>query len=292
MQHASVRAIAVALALGASSAYAGSFVQLRTDLEELSVLNGGLINGANAPNADQLYIETTSATYLPGLDQTSIPPQDGGTGDVVATSINYRTFSAGVTTGTGTLTLLDWRVTNDVPLLPGEPQASIYDFVYRDSADNKLVFATRYLNRVDNDQEVNFLYRYGFTGYETAAAWTFSTDFDLRMYQAGRTASTSNDAVVPFDADPVRQKGDFSATEGNPWSGLFFVKTNATSYLLGDQAIGFFQAGEEGQDIAGGFIGGYIPTPVPEPETYAMLLAGLACVGLALRRRRTERADR
>lgn len=278
--------LAVSLALGAASAQAGSFVNLRSDLTDLSVANGGLINGTNSINGDVLYIETTSATYLPGFDDLA-GPSAGGSGDVVATSINYRTFIGSTTTGTGTLTLVDWRVTDDVPLLPGEPQAKIYDFVYRDSADDRLVFGTRYLNEIDNDQEANFLYRYGFQNYAVSAAWTFSTDFDLRQYQAGRTQSTSTGAIVPFDDDAVRQRGDFSVTEGNPWSGLFLVKVQAdASYVLGDKAIGFFQAGEEGQDQVGGSIGGFIPTAVPEPETYALLLAGLGLVGLATRRRR------
>jgi hypothetical protein len=277
--------VAVLLALGATSSNAGNFVDLRTDLDPLSVANGGLVNGANNTSADKLYIETTGATYLTGYDDLRVPA-DGGTDKVVAETINYRAFTGSTTTGTGTLTLLDWQVTDDVPLLPGQPQSTIYDFVYRDSADNKLVFATRYLNEVDNDQEVNFLYRYGFAGYETAAAWTFATDGDLRLYQAGRTESTSTDPEVPFDDDAVRQKGDFSVTEGNPWSGFFFVKTNAQSYIPGSEAIGFFQAGEEGQDQVGGAISGFIPTPVPEPETYAMFVLGLGALGLYARRRR------
>jgi hypothetical protein len=280
-------AIAVLLALGTTAAYAGNFVSLRTDLPNLTAANGGLVNGIQNPNFDQLYIETTATSYLTGYDDL-LSPAEGGSGNIVQTSISYRTFSGSTTTGTGTLTLLDWRVTEDVPLLPGEPQATVYDFVYRDSSDNKLVFATRYLNREENDQEVNFLYRYGFTGLSTAAAWTFSSDYDLRLYQAGRTASTSADAGIPvaFDADAVRQRGDFSLSEGNPWSGLFFVKTDARYYTLGDKAIGFFQTGEESQSPVGGHIGGFIPTAVPEPETYAMLLVGLGTLGFAARRRK------
>jgi len=279
-------AVAAIFVAATSGALAGDFVTLRTDLSSLTAANGGLVTGAQSAGSDKFYIETTGATYLAGFDDL-LGPSEGGTGNIVETMISYRTFNGSTTTSTGTLTLLDWRKTDDVPLLAGEPQATVFDFVYRDSADNKLVFATRYLNREANDQEANFLYRYGFTGLATAVAWTFASDFDLRMYQAGRTQSTSADpnVGVPFDAGAVRQRGDFSLSEGNPWSGLFFVKTDAQSYVLGDKAIGFFQTGEETQAPAGGFIGGFVPTPVPEPETYALLLLGLGFVGLAARRR-------
>lgn len=278
--------LSVALVLGSTAAQAGNFVSLRTDLTDLSVANGGLINGSQSQNSDKLYIETTGATYLAGHDDT-LAFIDGGSGDVVADTISYRTFTGSTTNGTGTLSLLAWRVTDDVPLVAGVPQAKIYDFVYRDSADGKLVFGSRYLNQVDNDQEANFLYRYGFTGFQTASAWMFLTDGDLRQYEAGRTESNSLGSPVTFDADAVRQKGDFSVSEGNPWSGLLLVKTDATAYELGSKAIGYAQAGQEGQAVVGGFIGGYVPTmaPVPEPETYALMLAGLAGVGLAARRR-------
>jgi PEP-CTERM motif len=283
--------LAIALVAGGMPVWAGNFVTLPTGPDPLSSANGGLLNGSTNQNADRFYIETTSASYLAGHDDTRAPG-DGGTGDIVPTSIDYRTFSGGTTTGTGTLTLLDWRVTTDVPLLPGVPQATIFDYVYQDSADNKLVFGTRYLNMVDNNQEANFLYRYGFADFATAAAWTFSTDGDLRLYQAGRTSSfeIDPDEAVDLDLDAVRQKGDFSVTEGNPWSGLFLVKTDAPYYVLGSQAIGFAQGGEEDQEPVLGSIAGFVPstTPVPEPETYAMLIAGLGLLGLAVRRRRQQ----
>lgn len=284
--------IAASLALMAitGSAQAGDFFSLPTNLSTLTPGNGGLINGATNPAADRLHLAVESKKYLDGYDddrEWSDDPELRGSGNVVATEIIYNAVSGGITTATGTLTLLDWRVTTGVSLLPDEPQATIYDFVYRDSRDNALVFGTRYLNLVDNHQEVNFLYRYGFTGYSTAAAWTFLTDSDLRQYQAGATSSTSSSNLgLPYDPDTVRQRGDFSVSEGNPWSGLFLVKTDATAYTLGNKAIGYFQAGEEGQSPAGGFIGGFVPTPpVPEPETYALMLAGLGLIGLAARRR-------
>ncbi|BEV08565.1 PEP-CTERM sorting domain-containing protein [Methylophilus sp. DW102] len=278
------------LAMTAMSAEAGNFQTLTNgNGTNVSAALGGFVQGSNNQNADKLYIETVSATYLTGYDDVSTSFADGGTGDIVASLINYRTFSAGTTLSTGTLTLVDWKVTRGVDLAPGSAQADIFDFVYRDSADNTLVFGTRYLNREDNSEEANYLYRYGFTGYNTAAAWTYSSDYDLRMYQAAKTDSTAGGSVFALSEGTVRQMGDFSLTEENPWSGLFLVKTDATAYTLGAKAIGFYQAGEEGQDPAGGFIGGFVPTtvtPVPEPENFALMMLGLGVIAAARRQKK------
>lgn len=289
-----IKAIAFStmLALSALSAQAGTFQNLTNgDGTNVSATLGGFVQGSNNQNADKLYIETVSATYLSGFDDVSTSFAEGGTGDIVASLINYRTFSAGTTLSTGTLTLVDWQVTRGVDLAPGSAQADIFDFVQRDSADDSLVFATRYLNREDNGEEANYLYRYGFTGYSTSAAWTYSSDYDLRMYQAAKTTATSGGSSFALNQDTVRQMGDFSLTEENPWSGLFFVKTNAVDYTLASKAIGFYQAGEEGQDPAGGFISGFVPTtvtPVPEPENFGLLMLGLGVIASITRRQKKQ----
>jgi hypothetical protein len=272
--------LATAFFATATASQAGTFVPLTNGVGGvLSTANGGIITGSTNSNADVLYLETTSASYLSGFDPLN------ASGEVVANSLTYRAFTGANTITTGTLNLLDWRVTRDVTL--GEPnQFDYFDFVYRDSADNKLVFGTRALNQLDNNEEVNFLYRYGFTGFDTASAWTFSTDNDLRQYQAARTDSLSTSTTnLPFDADAVRQRSDVSVSEGNPWTGLFLVKTNATDYILGEKAIGFSQAGEEGQEVVRGHIGGFAPTVVPLPGTFALITAGLGFLGLSARRR-------
>ena len=71
---------------------------------------------------------------------------------------------------------------------------------------------------------------------------------------------------------------------------VFLVKTDATDYVWGDKAIGYYQAGEEGQAIVGGFIGGFVPTvaAVPEPSEYALMMLGLGVVGFVAARRKKQ----
>jgi len=273
--------LATLMALGVNAANAGQFVTLTSgNGTNLTLANGGLINGANSLNADKFYIENlASTTYLTGYEYGS----DNGT---IASTLNYRAFT-GANSTFGTLTLVDYRITENVTLLPGIPQATIFDYVYRDSLDGKLVFGTRYLNLVDNDQEVNYLYRQG-AGGNVSTSWTFLSDYDLRMYQAGQTNDITYNSSVSYVDGIVRQKADISVSEGNPWSGLYLVKTDAVNYGLGANAIGYYQAGEEGQAIVGGFLTGFIATPVPEAESYALMMAGLGVVGVATRRRKSK----
>jgi len=79
--------------------------------------------------------------------------------------------------------------------------------------------------------------------------------------------------------------GDFRVTSGsaevrdlaNAWLGV----VNAGSYEI-SQSLSIWQ-----QDVAGSTQDLAVFAPVPEPETYAMLLAGLALMGFTARRRRS-----
>ena len=285
--------LATILVLGTNYANAGTFVNLTNgNGTNVSTANGGVVIGDGSTATDLMLIENVSATYVANYDDLT-PHFLGGTGDVVAQTIDYRTYAAfgdGSTLSTGTLNLLAWQVTRGVDLSDaGVGQADIYDFVYRDSSDNKLVFGTRYLNRVENDEEANYLYRYGFSNFETSVAWTYSTNSDLNLYSAAKTSTPGNGSEFPLDADVVRQQGDFSASEGAPWSALFLVKTNAEAYALGSKAIGFSQAGDEGQAPFMGSIGGYVPiAAVPEPESYALMLLGMGVVAAFARRHKKQ----
>jgi hypothetical protein len=80
------------------------------------------------------------------------------------------------------------------------------------------------------------------------------------------------------------QDASFSVigSDASPADGFTFNGLAAGNYAL--NVLGF-ATGATGGFYAGGFV--TQTTPVPEPETYAMLLAGLLFVGFVARRRQS-----
>jgi hypothetical protein len=266
--------VAASFVAAAGTAVAGDFQALPT--------TGALVTGINNPNRDRLYVEATNIVF----ESPNVP-----------LSIDYRAFnntSPFATIATGTLERLAFRFTRDIEL-DGEEIGHLYDFVFRDTRDGKLVFGMRTTLGVepdhDDDSELNFVFRYGMTEGATvfapSAAWLFVSDSDLRAYSAGSTASDALTGATPYDADTVRFQSDINLEEGNPDSGLFLVKTDAMFFRTIDRAIGVFQAGEEGQPRVGSDFAGFAPSAVPEPSTYALMALGLAGVAAVARRRRS-----
>jgi hypothetical protein len=243
--------LATALSLAGAHAVAGDWQELPS--------NGSLIIGANRASRDALYLEEGTISFL----QANVP-------SLVPYTAKYDPVNPATSpwpvAGTGTLSLLDHRITPDI-VMDGRKIGDLYDFVFRDSRDDKLVFGMRTLLGVkpdhQQDAELNFLYRYGFATetrtFSAAAAWTYTSNFDLRMYNAGRTDSSSLTGATPYDADTIRMQSDVNLAEGNPFSGLFLVKTDATEWRLHERALGVFQAGEEGQARVGSDFVGFVP---------------------------------
>lgn len=288
--------VAVLLAVGTQGANAGNFVSLTNgngstlcsidSTNPAACPSGGLVDGLGDPDEDPLYIQIIRT----GANASVFATGAGyGTAGATPTVLNYNARDIdGNIVATSSLTLLASNVSQNVQLLSGIGQGTVYDFVFRDSIDNKLVFGTRFINQVDNDQEINYLFRQG-AGDNPLVAWTRLSAYDLRMYQAGQTDDYSYDLNVDYEPGYVRMKADISVSEGNPWSGLYLVKTDATDYVLGSNAIGFYQAGEEGQAVVGNFIQGFVAVAaVPEPESYAFMLAGLGMIGVVSRRRKNK----
>lgn len=169
-----------------------------------------------------------------------------------------------------------------------EKVGDLFDYVFLDSTDNKLVFGTRVIllptvEGLQNDFEVNFMYRKGWAGYSTDAAWTQLSTSDLRLYSVARSRTDFDG--ISSDADLITFQSDINVTERNPRSGLFLIKTDAPNYRLAANAIEVYQAGEETQLPTRLFTDGFVAAPVPEPSTYALLLGGLGLLGAVARRR-------
>lgn len=170
-----------------------------------------------------------------------------------------------------------------------EEVGEFFDAVFRDTSDNSLIFMTRLV--LEEEGEINDIFRSGFFGYEVQAAWTFSTDFDLRMFSAARSNVNFLTGPDVFDPDIVNMRSDINVDEGSPWSGLYFLKVAAPGFYLKPDAIRIYQAGEEvGDEPFSFYLDGYAPLPVPEPSTYAMLLGGLGLLAFAAKRRRGRAA--
>lgn len=80
---------------------------------------------------------------------------------------------------------------------------------------------------------------------------------------------------VAFEPQPGNFNGAMPKGAANPLSGYaFFAGGNSNYFSLGSSSLGFMIEGTL--------------APVPEPETWAMLLAGLGLVGAMARRQREE----
>ena len=121
-------------------------------------------------------------------------------------------------------------------------------------------------------------------------SYTLSFDYSRQAFSAGNG---------PFDTSLIASLGSFSQTftdvvgfyYGEDWNTATLTWTHALTQL--GQRIVFTAsgpAGYSGMDIDNVAMAGLPPVtaPVPEPETWAMLLAGLALVGRMTRRRRAD----
>jgi hypothetical protein len=267
--------------LVAPGAYAGDFTALGQ-----SPL---IVDGSDAPAADPFFLARTGFTL----------GNFGGYSNVV-TSISYRAYQPdifgeeeGPLIANSTLTTIGFRFTEDIELADDgdlEEVGHLYDYVFRDSRDNTLVFGTRVKLGAepthDDEGELNNIFRSGYEGYDVSVAWIRLLDgANLRPFNAGLTATGLDEGDATYDPNVVGFQSDINLSEGNPNSGLYLIKTNATNFSVAAGAITLFQAGEEGQSVYRAVYDGFAPAPVPEPETYAMLLAGLGLIGFAARRR-------
>ncbi len=170
-----------------------------------------------------------------------------------------------------------------------EEVGEFIDAVFRDTNDGYLVFGSRIELEAEEeapgdfewaDGELNDIFRSGFSGWTTSVGWTRETSSDLRMFSAAHSETSGVDvadgeAEVP-NLDIIGMQSDINGEEGNPFSGWYLIKTDATKYAIAADAVGLFQAGEEGQLPYMATMEGFAPVPVPA----AVWMFGSALLGL------------
>lgn len=177
-----------------------------------------------------------------------------------------------VATGFGG-TMLDSLVTNIVsPSYTGEARAAVYQ-----QANGYLDFYYQFSNDASSDTGIQRLSAYDFSPVVHGSIEVFQTAGAFGIFSAGTENSDGADrtinGVIGFsflaDAASKIEPGTTSFTQ--------IIRTHSTDYVAGSFGI---LNGSATNIVA------FAPTmPVPEPESFAMLLAGLGLMGTIARRR-------
>ncbi len=184
----------------------------------------------------------------------------------------------------------------------GTDIGTFYDYVYRSTADSTLLFASRFeldIGEIDiggagYDVEINDILRRGYENYDVSAGWYSEIETDFRLQSVAHTSNgvrtRPTNPVDVFDDNVVDFRTDISVEEGNATTGWYVLKTNATAFRYLTDAVTIRQAPSVdgiSPPLRTATFEGFAPVAaIPEPETYAMLLAGLGLIGFAARRAR------
>ena len=136
------------------------------------------------------------------------------------------------------------------------------------------------------------------TGGLSAGSWSITTrdQFGLLAAAAGSTASERNTTLDGFGVPYYSWTVDVQAVASRQLNPEYEMEPGAPEYIDRPQSNygvinANFNVGNDGYaEVAGSYgslaVASYAsPAPVPEPETYALMLAGLAAVGFAAKRR-------
>jgi len=133
-----------------------------------------------------------------------------------------------------------------------------------------------------------FTYLGNESGYTNAFNFSLGS---LHLYESSAVGTSISGLVGPGALD-------FSFSTLSP-AGSFGNGSNRIAYIAGvttahygrfDYILGFNDSYTGDADFDDFVVGVNFATPVPEPETYAMLLAGLAMLGFGARRRKLKAA--
>lgn len=192
-----------------------------------------------------------------------------------------------------------------------------YSFVYADGGDSA---GTGFYNYVGSNQALleNFVTAGGSLFLNAASNGHYGINYNLIF---GATTTEGTNGGYSSNAYAVNPGDPMFAGAGSQWQGNYFAhnvltgNASFTTFITGDSNEAIVIGGAFGSGYA--LLGGQTNTgwhtgvngsdpfqlrvnqlqyaagniaPVPEPETYAMMLAGLGLLGLAARRRKLRAA--
>lgn len=133
------------------------------------------------------------------------------------------------------------------------------------------------------------------SGYVDSFAFGFGNGSLLESNKLGATVSQSVGAgTVSFSFSDNSGLGHTfkNGDKQQQYFGFAILDGQTNRYGTFDYILGFNDSYTGDADYDDFVIGvNFVPAPVPEPETYAMMLAGLGLLGLSVRRRKDDRAD-
>lgn len=143
----------------------------------------------------------------------------------------------------------------------------------------------------------NLVYSFTLTAYDLDAI--FTTD---AFIGAIAVDSDTNDPIVSnVSGDTVVSVSPGGGPGGN-WEFRFDLTDGEANRLTANESVSFdatfdqavilgsnsFALHVQGLTEAQGGSAWYVPTPIPEPETYAMMLAGLGLLGFTAKRKKAQ----
>lgn len=172
-------------------------------------------------------------------------------------------------------TLLDSVSTNVSNIsYNGIARAAVYD------TGSGLDFYYQFVNDISSVNGIERFTGYNFSSLGDSAVSVFQTASAFGIFTAGTEnsdyADRTSPGVIGFNFIP----NSFSKINPGTTSFTQIIRTNARAYTAGN-----FGLLDGIADNAAGFA-----TAVPEPESYAMLLAGLGMIGTIIRRRKSKQA--
>jgi hypothetical protein len=230
----------------------------------ISMLLGGAFIAANANAA---FVTLPSAPGQPGCGVASTTNIRCAGAAIVLSDKTYIApvvSQAGVYSLPSTLSLISTVDTNFVSSLDSKYAGTFSDYVFMDTTTNSVVIGSRLffgpVNGLRNLSEANDIFRYGYDGFNVEAGWTRLSSRDLRAYSIARSETGLNQGADVYNSNVVGFRTDVNASENNPQSGLYLIRTNATAFKVIDNAIKIRQGGEEGQTTLSVSLSGYAPT--------------------------------